>query len=340
MIRREPEVSIVIPAHDEAHRLALCLEPALRAAEAGGWEVVVVDDGSADSTSAVARDLGARTIRLEPAHGVAVARNRGAGASRGRILLFLDADVVAPVSTLQRLVDTLRSDPGIHATGAVPAVSDLNPSWGARLVGLRAHMPFAGGGLRDIRGFSSFQSECGAIRSEVFEALGGFSERFAGVGMEEFHLGHQLEHAGYVNVLLCDVTYQHHYKDLVPRCRELVHRTRRWVPLLVRRRRLESVGAVGSPRESASCALSWILWAGAAPAVVLPLAWPLVGGAAVAQLALERRFFRLALREYGPGSMLLAWPALQMMHAAVGIGFVAGLMTSWQSRLGRTHGVD
>ena len=320
------EASVVIPAHDEAHRLRRCLDPVLAIAADRDWEVLVVDDGSTDDTCELATALGARTVRRERAGGVAAARNAGAAEARGDVLVFVDADVVAPPETLSRLVEVLAADPRVAATGACPSLSELTPGLGPRLVGLRACMPFLVDEPADIVGFSSFQSECGAIRRSVFEELGGFSERFAGVGMEEFHLGHQLEAADRLNVLLADAFYEHHYKPLLPRCRELLNRTSRWVPLLLRRRRFESTGAVGTPGEAASCALSWVIAGSAVTGLAVPLVWPVAGGAAVTQLVIERRFFGLARQTYGPATMLAAWPALQALHLSTGAGFLLGLV--------------
>jgi hypothetical protein len=269
--------------------------------------VVVVDDGSTDGTHDVARKAGADVIRNTTPFGVAAARNQGARHTKANILLFVDADVVAPVETLHILVDRLLERPELAATGAYPEISDLSEGWGATFVGLRASMPFQVEPRRDIVPFSSFQSECGAIRREVFDAVGGFSEEHDGVGMEEFRMGHEMEKRGYVNAILGDAPYLHHYKSLLPRCRQLYLRTSRWVPLLMERRRLESTGAVGSSMETSSCALTHLIAAGALTGMIRPRGWILAGTALGLQLILERRFFALALaqRHRGPIHLLL-----------------------------------
>jgi GT2 family glycosyltransferase len=319
-------VRVVIPAHNERHHLEPCLRPALVAARERGWELVVVDDGSSDGSGDLARGMGAQVLRNEQPTGVAAARNLGARGAGTDLLLFLDADIVAPPETLFLLVDHLEEHPAVHTVGAAPALSDLSPGWGPRFVGLRAAMPFLEAKRSDIAGFSAVQSECCAFRREAFEALGGFPELHRGVGMEEYRMGHALERAGYVNLLLVQATYQHFYKPLGPRCRELVRRTSRWVPLLLQRRRLESDGAVGSPRETLSCALSGLLLASLMLAPLLP---PMAGLSLVAlalQLMIEARFLALAQRSYGPGMVLFAWPALQACHMAVMLGFGLGLV--------------
>ncbi len=319
-------VRIIVPAHNEEGRVEGCLATAVAAAHQEGWELVVVDDGSTDRTSEIAREHGAPTLRHDTARGVAAARNAGAANAKASILIFLDADIVAPVSTLHALVDRLVQDPELHTTGGFPTLSDLNPAWSARFTGLRSAMPFLLRPGQDITGFSSLQSECCAIRRQVFERIGGFSEEHTGVGMEEFRLGHELERHGFRNTILAQAPYQHHYKALWPRCRELFRRTKRWVPLLLRRRRLESTGAVGSPRETASCLLSGLLWCSLPLPLLGPAAWSAPLLLLGAQVALEWRFLALARRAYGLPMVLYALPALQVYHLAIGLGFGAGIV--------------
>ncbi len=326
-------VSIIVPAHNEASRIQRCLIPIVSVCRRRGWEALVVDDGSTDETGALAGRLGVQVVRNDVPRGVAGARNAGAARARGEILVFVDADVVAPESSLERLVQRLDTDEGVHAVGAYPEISELNPAWSARFVGLRAAMPFKLHPAREIRGFSAFQSECGAIRREVFEVVGGFPEHHRGVGMEEFEMGHTLERLGYQNVILADAYYLHHFKPLGPRCRELFRRTRRWVPLLLDRGRLETTGAVGTGREGLSCGLTAAALAGLAVAPVHRGGVVLAAASLSAQALVESRFLSLAWQTYGPGMALYAVPALQAIHLAIIAGFALGVGDALRDRL-------
>jgi glycosyltransferase involved in cell wall biosynthesis len=86
-----PLVSVVIPCYGQAHLLTDAIESAL-AQTHRNVEVIVVDDGSPDSTAeVVARYPGVRCVRQENRL-VAEARNAGFRASSGEYVLFLDAD--------------------------------------------------------------------------------------------------------------------------------------------------------------------------------------------------------------------------------------------------------
>jgi dolichyl-phosphate beta-glucosyltransferase len=106
-----PDVSIVIPAYEEARRLPGTLrgwqdflggQPYL-------WEILVVDDGSSDATAAVAEAAGVRVLRLEHNQGKGGAVKAGVLAADGRTIVYADADMnVAPGYLAQALalIDT------------------------------------------------------------------------------------------------------------------------------------------------------------------------------------------------------------------------------------------
>ncbi len=83
-------VSVVIPAYNEAARIAVAVESALGQTHPPD-EVIVVDDGSTDGTGTVAAALGARVVR-KPNGGLSSARNAGIRAARGDWIALLDAD--------------------------------------------------------------------------------------------------------------------------------------------------------------------------------------------------------------------------------------------------------
>ncbi len=114
-------LSVVIPTLDKEPLLRRTLA-ALAAQDAGSgrtWEVVVVDDGSRDGTAgllaAAAARPGARLRVVSPGRNVgrARARNLGARAARGRWILFLDDDIVAPPGLLAAHLDAAGGPSGV-----------------------------------------------------------------------------------------------------------------------------------------------------------------------------------------------------------------------------------
>jgi dolichyl-phosphate beta-glucosyltransferase len=112
-----PELSIVIPSYNEELRLPATLKQI--AAYIGGShrsvEVIVVDDGSRDGTVAVAESFRSEipTLRV-----VSNGQNRGKGYSvrhgmqeaHGRIVLFTDADLSAPIEEVEKLLPAMQTN--------------------------------------------------------------------------------------------------------------------------------------------------------------------------------------------------------------------------------------
>ncbi|KAK9283117.1 hypothetical protein L1049_011348 [Liquidambar formosana] len=113
----EKYISLIIPAFNEEHRLPGALDETMnylqqRAAKdkSFSYEVVIIDDGSADGTKRVAFDFvrkytvdNVRVILLGRNHGKGEAIRKGMLHSRGELLLMLDADGATKVDDLEKL---------------------------------------------------------------------------------------------------------------------------------------------------------------------------------------------------------------------------------------------
>lgn len=142
---RMPKVSIVIPAHNEAHRLEETVR-AIRATADLSYEMLVVDDMSTDGCAGfLAGDPfdAVRLVRAETPLGVAGARNAGARLARGPIVVFMDAHCYPEPGFLSRLVAALNrlgrgmvvpqvtahGEPSARGFGMTLAGPELNAVW-------------------------------------------------------------------------------------------------------------------------------------------------------------------------------------------------------------------
>ncbi len=97
-------VSVIIPTYNRADRIRGAVESAL-AQSYRDLEVIVVDDGSTDSTMDVLAEYVDRVLVIsQPNAGPSAARNRGATAAKGGILAFLDSDDRWAVNKIKRQV--------------------------------------------------------------------------------------------------------------------------------------------------------------------------------------------------------------------------------------------
>jgi len=109
-----PASSIVIPAYNESARIAATLREVVACIRSQGWktEVIVVDDGSSDTTARQVLDfsISAPEVRLieNPGHrGKGFAVRRGLLQARGQIVMFTDADLCAPIAEAERLFEAI-----------------------------------------------------------------------------------------------------------------------------------------------------------------------------------------------------------------------------------------
>jgi GT2 family glycosyltransferase len=110
----EPEISIVVPTRDRATKLRRCLDALLAQRTDAPVQIVVVDDGSSDDTAQVLASAPAVESVHRPPGGRAAARNPGVERARGAVVLFIDDDVVATESLVQRHLDHHRRHPEEH----------------------------------------------------------------------------------------------------------------------------------------------------------------------------------------------------------------------------------
>lgn len=109
-------ISVIIPAYNEETYLGETLKSIQRAEafllkkdNAVPTEIIVVDNGSTDSTPALARASGA-TVVEEPKHNIARVRNTGARFAKGNIFVFIDADVIVPERLLWSITEAMKDE--------------------------------------------------------------------------------------------------------------------------------------------------------------------------------------------------------------------------------------
>ncbi|HUS68839.1 MAG TPA: dolichyl-phosphate beta-glucosyltransferase [Kofleriaceae bacterium] len=172
------ELSVVIPAFNEAERLA----PTVRAIAAycaehhPAHEIIVVDDGSSDRTVELARALGdelerVRVLPLGQNRGKGAAVRAGVLASTGALVLFSDADLATPIEELEALRRALDggADIAIASRAAPGADIRVRQHPMRELMGRTFNLMVrvtAVGGIRDTQcGFKLFRGE---VARELF----------------------------------------------------------------------------------------------------------------------------------------------------------------------------
>jgi peptidoglycan/xylan/chitin deacetylase (PgdA/CDA1 family) len=111
------KISIIIPAWNEAKLIADTLRSLKNQSYKGDYEILVVDNGSTDATAEIARSYGVRVISANEQKSVFYARQVGADATDGDIIVQADADTLYPENWLQKIADKLEAHPEAVAVG-------------------------------------------------------------------------------------------------------------------------------------------------------------------------------------------------------------------------------
>lgn len=255
---RKNLVSIIIPVHNQVAYTQACLRALHVSPPSIGHEIIIVDDGSSDSTPQLLSRLSAinahiRVIRHDRAHGFATACNRGADTARGDLLLFLNNDTEVQPNWFPPLYSVITSDPHIGMVapkllfpdGTVqhcgkvwsdPALPNSHPHH------IYYRFPADHPAVNKSRSYMMVTGACILLRTADFQAVGGFDERYEN-GWEDDDLCYSITSAG-KKIYYCaeSVVIHHQNKTLNERMDEL----KRQLPTAERLNELDTLIGSGS----------------------------------------------------------------------------------------------
>ena len=307
-------ISVVIPAFNAASTIHECLH-AIGQSECSDYEVVVVDDGSTDGSGDIAMGLDCRLVALEHNAGAAAAKNAGARAARGDILLFTDADVLLRPGTLQLAAEVL-NDQSITAVVGLLGQELRYNDFPSQFKNLWMHYTYSrladsGGAERSV---GVFYTSIAAIRRDVFLSMGGFDSNYRGASVtEDIEFGQRLLTAGHKVCLDGRMQVEHikHY-SLQGLIRTDLRRAHGLAKTWLRKRLTHGLQETG---QKYYASVPWFFVAG------VPLAW-LLPALAVAGFASRQPAWALAAFLDYVAILLVNLPFLSALQSARGWWFL------------------
>jgi GT2 family glycosyltransferase len=328
------DLTVVICSLNGATGVDRCLRALSDQVSSARVQVVVVDDGSSDDTSATARRHGALVVRHPVNRGIAAARNSGIAAASAPVVAFLDDDCEPAADWADRLLAAYES--GVAGVGGQIEPSTSRPALQGFLerhnpleplelslagsqrvlfrLGLYLRRQWQGSPPLGHRDVYSLVGANMSFRRDVLLSCGGFDERFR-FGAEEVDLCLRLRRPRSARLVYApDARVTHHFK---PSLRDVLRRSRAYGRGSARLfRKWPGLPPTVFPGP---LVMAILLAAGA-------MYVPLLGAAAVLPLALYPQGLRSALagrdlRSLTDGYVQLGQEAWQ------NIGFAQGLWT-------------
>jgi len=323
-------VGVIVPVHNGQETIQRCLSALLRSDHRVD-RIIVVDDGSSDDSGELAREMGLEVMQtaerpLGPAH----ARNLAARQIDTDIIVFVDSDVEVDIEAVRQLTEPLESDPQVAATFGSYDDHPDSTRVAALYANLRHHCTHqASEGEAE-----TFWAGLGAIRREIFLAMGGFDENFTSPSIEDIELGVRLRQAGH-HIRTIPGAQGKHLKDwtLTQLWRtDVFGRALPWSWLM-----MEADGPRGTLNASVdqkiAAMLALIMALTALLGIFVDHQWWLVTAiCTVGWIAPNRSLFRLLFRRGGLrgllGGMVLHW--IYYFYATFSLGWV-WLHSRWRS---------
>jgi GT2 family glycosyltransferase len=179
--------SIIVPTFNGGSRIVRCLDALSEQIGGRDVDVLVIDDGSTDNTrEVVERYACVRLIRQANA-GPASARNRGAVAACGEILLFTDDDCVPLPGWLDAMLEPFQ-DPAVM--GAKGVYRTLQKSLIARFVQLEYEDKYRL--MAELPSIDFIDTYSAAFRRERFLEMGGYDSSFPVACAEDVELSYRM----------------------------------------------------------------------------------------------------------------------------------------------------
>jgi glycosyltransferase involved in cell wall biosynthesis len=198
-----PKISVVVPVYNSEETLSACLN-ALENISYPNYEIIVVDDASTDRSATIATRYNCRLLQNTRNRGVAYSRNRGAQAATGKVVAFIDSDVVVTPTGLTYACEQINE----NGAGAVAGLFSEQPPFHnlcSRYKNLWVRFTHLDDQNQPV---VLFGSGC-LIDRELLLQIGGFDENYRKPNIEDTEIGSRIYGKGKNIVLLPEFPLQH-----------------------------------------------------------------------------------------------------------------------------------
>jgi GT2 family glycosyltransferase len=214
---RSPRISIVIITRNEGEELHATVTNFLDTLPSDRRELIVVDDGSTDGSTAFLEGVPEARVLRSDGLGVAKARNFGGSHATGDIILFSDAHVRAPQGWYEPIVDALRMESvGAVAPGVYSLTEPKRRGFGLHLTGPDLRTQWHNKPGPDPWPVAILPGCFLAMRRETFSRTGGFDPGMRQLGGNDNEISCRFWLLGYELLVVPGVEVGHLFRMTTP----------------------------------------------------------------------------------------------------------------------------
>lgn len=202
-------VSVVVPAYNSQKSIKDLIDSLLCQNFKGEYEIIVVDDGSIDSTAAIVSEYKKVTLLRQGNAGPAVARNKGAVIAKGDIVLFIDSDCQAFPDWISQMIKPFEENPEV--AGVKGAYKTKQKALIARFVQVEYEDKYDK--MKRNKYIDFVDTYSAGFRKNVFLNRGGYDITFPVACAEDVELSYRLSNEGYKMVFNPEALVYHLHPD-------------------------------------------------------------------------------------------------------------------------------
>jgi cellulose synthase/poly-beta-1,6-N-acetylglucosamine synthase-like glycosyltransferase len=203
------EVSVIVPAYNAEKTIGKTISGLLNQDYNKKYEIIVVDDGSTDTTREVVKKFKEVKLIEQEHKGPAAARNLGAKKAKGNILLFTDADCIPAKNWIRNMIEPFKNKEIVGVQGTYKTLN--KESLIARFAGYEIEERHK---KMEKEKYIDFISTFSAgYRKDIFLKFNGFDESFPIASGEDPELSFRISKAGYKMVFQPKAFVFHKHPD-------------------------------------------------------------------------------------------------------------------------------
>jgi cellulose synthase/poly-beta-1,6-N-acetylglucosamine synthase-like glycosyltransferase len=243
--REAIKYSIVIPVYNGEKTLETCLIALEnQTVSRNEYEIIVVDDGSTDSSGKLAK-AGADHYFYQENQGPAAARNLGAQKASGNIILFTDSDCEPTEQWIEQMVQPFQANPDV--VGVKGAYLSKQKEIMARFVQIEYESRYEF--MKQYQYIDFIDTYAAAYKREIFMKFGGFDSDFPIAMTEDTELSYRIAAAGHKMIFTPEAIVYHHHPTSFLYYMKRKYRAAYWRMLAVRKNRDKIKGDTHTPND-------------------------------------------------------------------------------------------